>query len=118
MRVERADFDRLQTRTPAQRIDGMTAGGEQMAAPAFTRAHPLPSAVPIRNVRQVLRPRKSYGAQPALASQPARELQKRVVPKYERHDRPDTRSPDGVPHANQFLDVERRRFLQDEMLAC
>src|SRR5436190_18716377 len=96
----------------------MTTGGEQMAASALAGAHPLPSTVPIRDVREILRAREPDVTKPALASEPARKLQKGVVAKHERDDRPNARTPDGVAHEHEFLDIEGRRFLEDEMLAC
>ena len=41
------DLDRLETRAPAQRVDRMTTGGNELAAAALACANPFPTAVPI-----------------------------------------------------------------------
>ena len=65
-----ADLDRLEPRTPAQRVDRMAAGREQVAAAALARPDPVPTAVPIGDLRQILRARKADIALPASAQFP------------------------------------------------
>ena len=117
MRVKGADVERLESGAPAQRIDRMAAGGEQVAASALARAHPVPPAVPVGHARQILRAREADVAQPAVGAQPPREFQERVVAQLERHDRADARRPHGVANAHELRDVEAGRLLEHEVLA-
>ena len=117
VRVERAHRCGLQTGAPAQRIDRVAAGGEQVAAPALARADPGPPAVPVGHPRQVLRAREADVAEPAGASQPARKSQEWVVSQLERHDRPHAGAPDGVANAHQLADVETGRLFEQQVLA-
>src|SRR5206468_12996441 len=115
--MERADRGRFEAGAEAQGIHRMASGGEEMTAPAFLRADPLPPAVPISDVRQVLRARETDPAEPSLRPQPPREFQERVVAKLERDDGPHAGLPHGVANANQLVDVEARGLFEDEVLA-
>ena len=116
-RMKRAHRRRLQAGTPAQRVDRVAAGREQVAASALAGADPGPAAVPVGDPRQVLRAREADLAQPAAGPQPPREDQKRVVAQLERDDRPDAGLPHRVANAHQLGDVEAGRLLEQQVLA-
>ena len=115
--MKRADLDDFAARAPAQRVDGMAAGREQVAAAAGAGPHPVPAGIPVGHARQILRPREPKLAEPARLAQPARELQVRVVAQLERHDRPHAGRRDGVADADELL-PRRGRSASRARCAC
>ncbi len=116
-RVQRAHLDRLQPRAPAQRVHGMTARGQEMAAAARLLPHPVPPGIPVRHAREVLHAREADAAQPPRFTQPVHEAQVRVVVELEGDDGADLRLAHGIADANQLAGVEAGRLLEDEVLA-
>ena len=115
--MERADLVNLEARAPAQRVHGVAAGGQQVAAAARARAHPVPPRIPVGDVGQILSPREPDGAETARLAQPPRKLEERVVAQLERDDGPDPGGANGVADANQLRRVEAGRLLEDDVLA-
>ena len=117
VRVKRADFDDFAPRAPAQRVDGVAAGREQVASAARARAHPVPAGIPVGHPRQILRAREPQVAEPPGRPQPPREHQVRVVAQLEGHDRPHPRGTDRVADPHQLL-PRRARSASRGRCAC
>src|SRR5204863_9510496 len=116
-RMKGADLGRLEPGAPAQSIHRVTAGRQQMAPSALTRADPLPSAVPVGDVRQILGPGEPDVPEPSRRAEPACEFQKRVVAEHKGHDRPDAGRPDRIANADELANVEAGRLLEHKVLA-
>ena len=72
VRVKRADLDDFAARAPAQRIDGMAAGREQVAPPARARAtHSQPGYQSVTRDRYCVRAKRMSPSQPDSRSQRA-----------------------------------------------
>ena len=115
--MQRADLDRLEPRAPAKRVHRVASRREQMAASALARANPFPPRVPVGDVRQVLRAREADVAEPAAGAEPPRELQKRIEPEHERHDRAHAGLPHGVANPYELRLVEAGRLFEHEVFA-
>ena len=116
--VERADLDDFAPRAPAQRVDGMAAGRQQVAAAAGASSAPSPIPDTSRSPATDTACARTAGrpSQPDVA-QPVRELQVRVEAQLERNDRPHAGRADRVANLNQLL-PRRARLASRGRCAC
>ena len=116
MRVKRADLYDFAPRTPAQRVDGVAARRQEMAAAAGAGPYRVPPGIPVGHPREILRSREPNLAQPPRLAASARTSGTGCSAARRDHRLHASRL-EGVADADELRLVEAGRLLEHEVLA-